>query len=544
MATPLRAGVLATPFLALFLVFIAGWSGYGPSMTAFAQASLSWMMGSLGWIFVVVGIAAIVAAIAIYGVLGSTRIGGAQTRPGHSAFTAVAIGVAASTSLGLLFWATAEPIYHVHQPPRSMGIVPMSDDAHVFARYATMIHWALIANIMNALCMVVFGLTTQNMGRRPTLDGMVFRGETASPVGSVLDGFLVFFATLIAVGAFASCTLTLSGEMTRFGSSTPNAAALFSVALAMLFVIFVAGARPIRTVYAMLARAALALMLLMMAATIILGPTGAILGGGLRAIWAMIWALPSMLSFTGLSVGDLWPQTWSMTHWGNAMLLAPLTGLFLSRAARGFRVSEAVFLFALAPAGVTMLWILVFGGLAISIDDLTAGSIWTAISRGGADDATYAALWSLPGGEALIVGLVVLVALAFTTFAAAMLHAVMRICAPGADDDPSTSEARASTATAWCLGLGLAGWGLASYGAGPVVDTFGRLGSLPALFVTLGFIIAAIKLILRPSSLTDAKKPEEKQFDFDLGDDFANELDDLDIDEALPPRRTKRRKSA
>ncbi len=543
MATQLRIGVLVAPFLALFLVFVTGWLGVGPSLSNIADESLAWLMHSLGWAFVCVGVIAVAATIALYALLGHVRIGGSSLRPGHSGFSSVAIGVAASTSLGLLFWATAEPIYHVHQPPSALGFSPLTEDAQIFARYATMIHWAVIANVMNALCMTVFALTIQNLERRPTLDGAIFRADTVRPVGSVLDSFLVFFATLMAAAAFASCIAALSGEMTRFGSNEPNPAALFALALALVFVIFVTGARPIRTVFAVLARAALVLMIIMMAATLVIGPSTDILGGGLQSIWQMLLSLPSQLTYAGLSNADPWPQTWTMTHWGNAMLLAPLIGLFLSRAARGYRVSDAIFYFSIIPAGITICWIMVFGGLALSIDEATNGSIWTAINRGSADDAAYAALWSLPGGESLMIGFIILIALAFATFAAAMLHAVMRICAPGEDSDLSTAASRTSIATVWCAGVGLSGWGLASNGIGQVAEILARLGSLPALFVTVGFLIAALRLILRPRSLTEVKKPDAVKIDFDFGDVVHEEITDIEIDKAAKPRR-RRRKSA
>ena len=543
MATPLRAGVLIAPFVALILVFIAGWVGFGPKLQAFAEESLAWLMQSLGWLFTGVGLAAVVMLAVLYGVLNAIRIGGAEARRGHSAFTAIAIGVAASTSLGLLFWATAEPLYHAHQPPASLRIPRLTEDAAIFARYATVFHWAIIANVMNALCMVVFGLTIHNLGRSQTLDGVVFRADTARAAGSALDGFLVFFASLVAVGALASCTLALSGEMSRFGSLDPNPAALFALALALVFVIFVAGARPIRTIYAILARAGLVLMMVMMAVAVVLGPSGDILGGGLAAIWRMILSLPSMLTFTGLSSGDPWPQTWTMTHWGNAMMLAPLTGLFLSRAARGFEVGDAVFYFSVVPALITMLWVLVFGGLALSVDEASSGSIWAAMARGGPDDAAYTALWSLPGGESLMVGFVILIALAFTTYAAAMLHAVMRICAPGAEDVEVVGIARASAAMIWCAGIGVAGWGLASYGVNSVVETLSRLGSLPALLVITGFLIAALRLAFSPGSLNIAIKPDPVQIDLDLGE-IADEIDEIERGVVRAPRRRKRRKSA
>ena len=66
MATPLRAGVLIAPFAALILVFIAGWIGFGPTLQAFAEESLAWLMQSLGWLFTGIGLAAVVMLAVLY----------------------------------------------------------------------------------------------------------------------------------------------------------------------------------------------------------------------------------------------------------------------------------------------------------------------------------------------------------------------------------------------------------------------------------------------------------------------------------------------
>ena len=537
MAVPLRTGVLIAPFAALFLVFIAGWIGLGPSLTVFANGSVTWLMQSLGWAFAYTGILAIIAVIALCAFIGDYRIGGQDFREGYSGFAAIAIGVAASTSLGILFWATAEPIVHIHQPPTALGITARTEDAQIFARYATMIHWAIIPNAMNALCMSVFALTIQNLHRQPTLDGAIFRAPDPQPAGSVLDSFIIFFATLMVAGAFASCIAALSGEMTRFGSDTLNPAALFSIALAMGCIIFLAGARPIRMVFGVMARISIILMGLMMLAALVIGPTGDILFGGLYALFQMILSLPSQLTYTGLPTGDPWPQTWTMTHWGNAMLLSPLIGLFLSRAARGYQLNDAIVYFTVIPALISIAWIFVFGGLALSIDEATGGSIWAKVSDGKIDDAVYAAFWGLNGGEALIIGFFVLIAIGFATFAAAVLHAVMRICAPNPGNDAETGSARAGVALIWCAGVGVSGWGLASYGVGHVVETLARLGSLPALIATLGFLVSAIRLMLRPGRLIQTRKPESVKVDFDV----TGVIDEIDTDEAAPPRRRKRK---
>ena len=93
-----------------------------------------------------------ILVFAAYMLLDGIRIGGPEARPVIGRFAAIAIGVAASTSLGLLFWAAAEPVYHAHQPPRSFGLDAAERRcARLFARAATYLHWSLTVHAISAL---------------------------------------------------------------------------------------------------------------------------------------------------------------------------------------------------------------------------------------------------------------------------------------------------------------------------------------------------------------------------------------------------------
>ena len=104
--------------------------------------------------------------------------------------------------------------------------------------------------------------------------------------------------------------------------------------------------------------------------------------------------------------------------------------------------------------------------------------------------------------------------LSFAGFAAAILHAMMRMCAPGEDALTMVVEARQNVALIWCAGIGLGGWGLASLGGGPVAEAVARAGGLPALFITLGVALAVLRYCFTPHSDhrrstagTDADRP-------------------------------------
>ena len=549
MTSPLRTGVLLAPFVGIVLIFFAGWAGMAPTLSAVLDTARGGVIEALGWVFSGAALVVIVVMAVAYFALDHIRIGGPDARTGLTTLSAIAVGVAASTSLGLLFWAAAEPIYHAHMPPASMGIAAMSEPAQLFARVATYLHWSITAHALNGLFMVGFGLAAQNTGTRPSLDEVIAGspGEGLPPrtAGTILDGIIIFFATLATAAALASCVVALSGEMIRFSPFAPNAPGLLALTVAVGFTVMVAAARPIRRFYSTLGKIGLMLMALLITGVVILGPTGDILSGGLHALWQMLLSFPAMMTFTGYESGDPWPQTWTQTHWASWMMLAPLVGMFLSRAARGFTVGEALLLFCVVPALVSILWIAVFGGLALSVDEATRGGIWTAIQRGGADDAAYAALWTLPGGEALVVGFVALVVLSFTTFAAGILHAIMHICAPGEDTLPEVITARRNAATLWCTCFCIAGWGLAISGRGPFIETVARVGGAPALAITLATVFAVVRFCFRPRAVSGTPKRSPVQIDFDLGDAVAPSRRRMTLDEDEPlPRRRKKRKSA
>ena len=75
------------------------------------------------------------------------------------------------------------------------------------------------------------------------------------------------------------------------------------------------------------------------------------------------------------------------------------------------------------------------------------------------------------------------------------------------------------------------------------METLSRLGSLPALLVITGFLIAALRLAFSPGSLNITIKPDPVQIDLDLGE-IADEIDEIERGVVRAPRRRKRRKSA
>ena len=72
-------------------------------------------------------------AVVLVSPLGRIRLGGPDAKPTLSLWAWFSITLCVTLGAGILFWASAEPIYHIMSPPKSLGLTPGSAEAATFA---------------------------------------------------------------------------------------------------------------------------------------------------------------------------------------------------------------------------------------------------------------------------------------------------------------------------------------------------------------------------------------------------------------------------
>lgn len=78
-----------------------------------------------GWMFSLAGIAALgITLCAYFSPLGKIRIGGPEAKLLLKKTSWFAVTLCTTIAAGILFWGTAEPIWHIAYPPASLGIEP------------------------------------------------------------------------------------------------------------------------------------------------------------------------------------------------------------------------------------------------------------------------------------------------------------------------------------------------------------------------------------------------------------------------------------
>ena len=80
------------------------------------------ILNTFSWLFSLGSLYLLVLAVAVYfSPLGKIRIGGENATPLLSKWRWFSITLCTTLAVGVLFWTTAEPLYHLYSPPRKSG---------------------------------------------------------------------------------------------------------------------------------------------------------------------------------------------------------------------------------------------------------------------------------------------------------------------------------------------------------------------------------------------------------------------------------------
>ena len=125
-------------------------------------------------------------------------------------------------AIGILFWALAEPTYHVCSPPSSSGLEPNSPGAKTFAMSTLYLHRAYTPYAICTLPAIAFSLAHCNLGKSYSLGGMpsvTFGKRTEGKGGQLIDAL-----ALRALVAGMSVRLSRGARQLPPGTGAPDRA--------------------------------------------------------------------------------------------------------------------------------------------------------------------------------------------------------------------------------------------------------------------------------------------------------------------------------
>ncbi|ANT58966.1 BCCT family transporter [Salipiger sp. CCB-MM3] len=412
---------------------------------SFATKTFDWFFLGAANIFVIFCLVLIVSP------MGKVRLGGAEATPDYGYAGWFAMLFAAGMGIGLMFFGVLEPVYHmavssplgVPSPFDADGnLIPENvEAAKTMGLAATIFHWGLHPWAIYAVMALALALFSYNKGLPLTVRSAFYPllGERVwGWWGHIID-ILAVFATLFGLATSLG-----------FGAQQVNAGLnhVFGVPIgSTMQVLIISGITAIALVSVVrgldggvkvLSEINMGLAALLLVFVLAVGPTMMIFSDFFSGLGAYLVDLVPLSNPVGREDTDF-VQGWTSFYWAWWISWSPFVGMFIARVSRGRTVREFVICVLIIPSLVCVLWMAVFGGVAI--DQVLSDPANSMVKANVIDSynpplSLFAMLEGLPMSSITSVIAVVLVIVFFVTSSDSGSLVIDTITAGGKVDAP------------------------------------------------------------------------------------------------------------
>lgn len=441
--------------------------------------------------------------ITYFSPLGNIRIGGDDATPLLSKKRWFFIALCTTLAVGVLFWTTAEPIYHLNFPPTSWGLEPGSVEAAKFSMSAMILHWSFTPYAIYAVPSLVFALAFYN-SKLPFSIGSslqpVFGDSVLGRNGQIIDTIALYALVAGMASSLGTGAITLVGGVSEFMDirTTPFTV---GVAVSLIVATFVmSAASGLHKGIARLSSINAYLLLFLGLFVFIFGPSVYLLSFGTQGIGSYLGNFFELSLFTGAVSGDEWPQKWSVFNWAVWFAWAPIAALFLGKIGRGYTVREYIQINLIFPSLFAIVWISIFSGMAIHIDMTQAGILNSTLNEQGPEKLLYFVFNQLPLSQLMTLVLIFVAFISYVTAADSNTDAIGNLCTIGFDAD-SEEKAGLGVKVLWGSIIGVVSWTMVSFVGIDGIKMLSNLGGLPAAIIILATSLTLCKWLMNPASI-------------------------------------------
>ena len=452
-----------------------------------------WLTSTFDWFFLLAGNVFVLLGIyLIFSPYGKIRLGGAEATPDYTYTGWFAMLFAAGMGIGLMFYGVSEPISHYTASiaenagtPESwapLGGAPGDTvKAQSLAMSATIFHWALHPWAIYAIVALALALFSYNKGLPLAMRSVfypIFGERVWGWTGHIID-VLAVLATLFGLAT----SLGIGAEQANAGLNHIFGLPVSEVSKVVL-IVFITGIALTSVVAGMdagvqrLSKINMALAALLLVFVVAVGPTLAILSGIFTNFVDYARYLPELANPFGRSDKNFL-DGWTSFYWAWWISWSPFVGMFIARVSRGRTVREFIICVLLIPSMVCVLWMSVFGGVAL---DQVIADNYTAAQEADLPIKLFKMLDELPLTQITSFIGIVLVIVFFVTSSDSGSLVIDTITAGGKVDAPVTQR------VFWCVFEGAV--------AVVLLLSAGGLASLQSMVISTGLPFAVILLLM------------------------------------------------
>ncbi|MGP5406509.1 BCCT family transporter [Psychrobacter celer] len=353
-----------------FIIFGALFTEAAGALFGFLQ---SFITTNFGWFFILLmNVALVFCLYLIASRYGDIRLGKQTERPQYSLVSWIGMLFSAGIGIGLVYWGTAEPLYHFMAPP--LGEAETVEAAKQAMNFS-FLHWGLHAwaiYTIVALSLAYFhfrrGLPLSIRSTLYPILGQKIYGRWGHTV-DVLAVFGTMFGVVTSLGL--GVMQINSGLENLFGF--PNSVGL-QFAIIAFITLLACGSLMLGLDKGIkrLSDINMGLTGLLLAFMVVLGPTLFIFDSFFENVGNYLAAMVP-LSFWGEAYSNTdWQSSWTIFYWAWWVSWSPFVGVFIARISRGRTIREFTLGVLLIPMTILFFWFTTFGGVAIHMELLTA----------------------------------------------------------------------------------------------------------------------------------------------------------------------------
>ncbi len=447
-----------------------------------------------GWFFIVVINATVMMSVyMIFSRYGDIRLGHQTEAPEYKLLSWIGMLFSAGIGIGLLYWGTAEPLYHYMAPPLGEGETVASAKLAMnisFLHYGFHV-WALYGMVALALAYFHYrrGLPLAIRSTLyPILGKKIYGGW-----GHTVDILAVFGTMFGVVTTLGLGVLQInSGLESVFG--IPNNITVQIILIA--FITMLAGLSLFMGLDKGIKRLSdinILLTIVLLSFVIILGPTQFIFNSFVENIGNYLHQVIPLGTWTESYEGqENWQSSWTIFYWAWWISWSPFVGVFVARISRGRTIREFTLGVLLIPITILFLWFTAFGGSAVHMELMAAADPSIASPglveavRADTGSAIFKLMESYPLTTAFNLLIVLMIVLWFVTSSDSASF-VIDMLTSGGDTDPPKIQRLFWAGTEGVIAA--------------VLLAAGGLGALQAASIVSGFPFAIVILVMMYSLL-------------------------------------------
>ncbi len=466
-------------------VLIVGFIIFGALFQDLANTVFSTMQSFItqrfGWLFIILmNVAVFICLYLIFSRYGDIRLGHQTEKPQYSLPSWIGMLFSAGIGIGIMYWGTAEPVYHFMAPP--LGEAETMEAAKQamnisFLHYG--IHaWAIYAVVALSLAYFHFrrGLPLSIRSSLYPILGQRIYGKW----GHTVDTLAVFGTMFGVVTTLGFGVLQInSGLESLFG--LPNTVVVQVVLIALITMLACGSLlMGLDKGIKRLSDTNIILTFLLLGFAFIMGPTQYIMDSLVENTGNYLQNLIQLGFWNEAYSKTDWQSSWTIFYWAWWVSWSPFVGVFIARISRGRTIREFLLGVLFIPMIILFFWFTTFGGVAVDME-LIGNPGFIEVVQNDYGSAIFKLMEFYPFAKATTLLIVVMIVLWFVTSSDSASFVIDMLTAGGETNPPKIQR------LFWAILQGF---------VAAILLAAGGLGALQAAAIVAGFPFAIVVFIM------------------------------------------------